>query len=88
MSDSGFKIPGLFIYYNVTSHQYQDNIISFLAFGWSAFFYAGSKHYEVIKPILVASVVALINLAYNTLSTDFNTINGVVTNIFPLTQLK
>ena len=36
-----FKIPVVFIYYDVTSYEYQNKIISALAFGWAAFFYLG-----------------------------------------------
>lgn len=80
---AGLKIPGLFIYYDVTSYQYQDNIISFLAFGWSAFFYAGSKHIEIIKPILFSCVGALAGLVNITQSTNFGEINLVTTSTTP-----
>ncbi len=75
----GYKIPGLFIYYNVTSYQYQDSIISFLAFGWSAFFYAGSKTNDIIKPLLFAALVAIVGLINITLSTDFSALNQIET---------
>ncbi len=80
---AGIKVPGLFIYYNVNSYQYQDNIISFLAFGWAAFFYAGSGHTEIIKPVLLSAVVALAGLSNNTLTSDFSSINGVETSAIP-----
>ena len=38
----GLKIPGLFIYFNVPSHLYQDHIIAFLAFGWATLFYVAA----------------------------------------------
>ncbi|MCW8825933.1 MAG: hypothetical protein OQK78_05860 [Gammaproteobacteria bacterium] len=68
----GVKIPGLFIYYNVPSHQYQDNIISFLAFGWAAFFYSGAHNLNIVKAILLAAVVALLGLANINISTNFS----------------
>jgi hypothetical protein len=37
-----FKIPGLYIYWDVPSFAYQDIIISALAFGWAAFFALGA----------------------------------------------
>ena len=37
------KIPGLFVYFNVNSFEYQNKIISLLAFGWAAFFFLGFK---------------------------------------------
>lgn len=72
------KIPGLFIYYNIPSHQYQDNIISFLAFGWGAFFYAGSQNLSIVKPILISAIVALLGLVNINISTNFNEIAGNV----------
>lgn len=78
---SGAKFPGLFIYYNIPSHQYQDNIISFLAFGWAAFFYAAAGAPSIIKPLLGASVVALAGVANINLTTDFETIAGKVSLI-------
>lgn len=72
------KIPGLFIYYNVPSHQYQDRIISFLAFGWSAFFYVASKSRDAVYPLLVASFVALFGLIQINLSADYGI--GVITS--------
>jgi len=68
----GIKVPGLFIYYNVPSHQYQDNIISFLAFGWAAFFYSGAHNPAIVKAILLAAVVALLGLANINLTTNFS----------------
>ena len=67
----GIKIPGFFIYYDIPSYQYQDQIISFLAFGWSLFFYAASKIKEVIPFVLVSCFVALLSLANINSSTDF-----------------
>lgn len=75
---SGLKLPGLFVYYNIPSHQYQDNIISFLAFGWAAFFYAASGEPSIIRPLLAASVVALAGLAHINLTTDFVAVAGPV----------
>jgi len=37
------KIPGLFVYFDVISFEYQNKIISMLAFGWAAFFFLGFK---------------------------------------------
>ena len=36
-----FKIPMLFVFYNIPSERYQDLIISFLSFGWSMLFAIG-----------------------------------------------
>lgn len=80
---TGTKIPGLFVYYNIPSYQYQDTIIAFLAFGWSAFLYAGSQQPEIIRPILLSALVALVGLIYNTVSTDFDAITGAATDSTP-----
>jgi hypothetical protein len=59
----GFKIPGLFIYFSVPSYPYQDQIISFLAFGWASFFYVAAKdpvnNPLPVKAILVSGAVAI-----------------------------
>ena len=31
----GFKVPGLFIYYDIPSYAYQDRCIGVLCFGWA-----------------------------------------------------
>ncbi|MFO7593536.1 MAG: hypothetical protein R6X15_05760 [Pseudomonadota bacterium] len=74
-----YKIPGLFIYYNIPSFQYQDKIISFLAFGWAAFFYAGSRNIEIIKPLLLTVIVGIAGLVNINLSTEFNKITDLTT---------
>lgn len=67
----GLKVPGLYIYYNIPSLQYQDDIISFLSFGWAMFFYAASRHREFSVSAIVAAVVALLGIARINLTTDF-----------------
>ena len=63
----GLKIPGLFIYFNVPSHAYQDHIIAFLAFGWATFFYVASDdpvaHPLPVKAILISGTVAILGLS-------------------------
>ncbi|MBU0473692.1 MAG: hypothetical protein KKF62_05970 [Bacteroidetes bacterium] len=73
----GLKIPILFIYFNVPSYIYQDMIISFLAFGFGMFFYAGYssvKRNELIttKYIIIAGFGAVIGLMNINFFTDFN----------------
>lgn len=69
----GVKIPGLFVYFNVPSHAYQDRIISFLAFGWSAFFFLTGKKMDsdFIKLILLVGLSAIVALLINTMITNF-----------------
>jgi hypothetical protein len=71
----GLKIPGLFIYFNVPSHPYQDHIIAFLAFGWSSFFYVASvdpvNHSLPVKAIILSSAVAICGLSGINTFSDF-----------------
>ena len=67
----GIKIPGLYIYYNIPSTQYQDQIISFLAFGWAVFFFTAAQNLHIFPSILVAGGVALAALVNINLSNDF-----------------
>lgn len=55
-----FKVPLLFIYYDVPSTPYQNQIISFCAFSYAAFAYAAMRNLSAVPPFLVAmaSVVA------------------------------
>lgn len=73
----GLKLPGLFVYYNVPSHAYQDRIISFLTFGWGVFFLLAARkpRPDLIKAILMVGIVAVLALLVNTLITDFSRID-------------
>lgn len=73
---TGFKVPGLFIFYSAPSHQYQNTIIAFLAFGWTVLFYIGAQHLMLVKYVLVAALVALVGLSYITAGTDFSAQGG------------
>ncbi len=73
----GFKVPMFYIYYNVPSTHYQDQIISFLAFGWAMFFYAVSQNLKMIRALLIAGIVAVLALVNINLSNDFKTIAHV-----------
>jgi hypothetical protein len=73
----GFKIPILFIYFNVPSYIYQDNIIAFLSFGFGMFLYAGYvsvKRNELLitKYIVIAGLGIVIGLININLFTDFS----------------
>ena len=69
------KVPGLYIYFNIPSHIYQDRIISVLAFGWAVFMMTASmqpiRYMPFIKALLVAGIVAVIGLAAINLTTEF-----------------
>ena len=83
----GLKIPGLYIYFNVPSLAYQDRIISFLAFGWSMFFYAGARHPAVVRLVLIASVVALAGLVNINLTGEFGSVTVEATPFWVQTAL-
>ena len=71
----GLKIPGLFIYFNVPSYQYQDHIIAFLAFGWSVFFYVASvdpvNQPLPVKAVMLSGAVAICGLSRINAFSDF-----------------
>ena len=82
----GLKIPGLFIYFNVPSHPYQDHIIAFLAFGWSSFFYVASvdpvNHSLPVKAIMLSSAVAICGLSGINTFSDFASLSPSI-NVKP-----
>jgi len=65
----GFKIPMLYIYYDVASTVYQDRIISVLSFMFSVFLFSGyqlmTTTLEIVKYIVIAGVVGIIGLGLN-----------------------
>ena len=71
------KIPGLFIYFNVSSHSYQDKIISALSFGWAVFFFTASSTLsrKLIISIILASTAALAMLTLINCTTPFKSIS-------------
>lgn len=75
----GVKVPLLFVYFNVPSYAYQDRIISFLAFGWSAFLFTASrdpvKNVALVKAILLAGVGAIVSLSIINTTTDFKALS-------------
>ena len=80
----GFKVPVLFVYFNVPSYPYQDRIISFLAFGWAVFMFSGylnPKNKELIREILIAGIGAIAGLTIINLSTDFHNLSSTQINI-------
>jgi hypothetical protein len=71
----GWKIPVFYIYFDVVSMPYQDQIISLLAFGWSTFFYVAGRLLPAqtmpVRAILLSGAVALLSLARINFSTEF-----------------
>ena len=79
---SGLKIPGLYIYFDIPSYPYQDNIVAFLTLGWSIFFYTAFtdvlKNIALVKAILIAGASAIIVLSIINFKTDFQLLNSNV----------
>ena len=75
----GTKVPLLFVYFDVPSYGYQNKIISFLSFGWSAFLFAASldpvKNRDAVKAILIAGIGAIFGLNVINSSTDFHALS-------------
>jgi hypothetical protein len=58
-----FKVPLLFIYYDVPSTPYQNQIISFCAFSYAAFAYAALRNLSTVPSFLVAMAGVVFGLA-------------------------
>ena len=60
---AGFKVPLLFIYWNVPSNHYQDMIISFCAFTYAVLFFTAARHRAAVPGALVALGGTVIGLS-------------------------
>ena len=62
----GYKMPMLFIFYDVPTERYQDLIISFLSLGWAALFGIGffdrGLETRIQVPILICGAMAICGL--------------------------
>ena len=70
----GVKVAVLFVYYNVPSYHYQDQIISFMAFGWAVFLFSAflsPANKELVRAVLIAGFGAIIGLTIINLQTNF-----------------
>ncbi len=78
---TGFKGPGLFIYFNVPSNPYQDKIISLLVLGWALVFYTAGKTLskELIKTIILMGIGAIAILTYINFTTNFKSLDDLTT---------
>ena len=64
---SGIKVPGLYIYFDISSHVYQDRIIALLSFGWCMFLFSGFRltgagQTRPVRYIIFAGISAIICL--------------------------
>jgi len=75
----GWKVPALFIYFEVPSYAYQDKIISVLAMGWALFYLQAALNPQgqrtIIRGLLVSGGLALIGLSVMTIQTDLHRLN-------------
>lgn len=75
-----FKVPGLFIYFDVPSFAYQDHIISFLSLGWSVLFWVAAldpiRDTRLLNSVLIMGVIGLIGLGRINLTTDFESLKA------------
>ena len=80
----GYKVPGLFIYFNVPSYPYQDKIISFLVFSWAIFYYMAFANpgKQIIKSILIVGAAAIVMLTIINISTDFKSFSRSIDPVF------
>jgi len=76
----GLKIPVFYIYFDVQSLEYQDRIISFLAFGWAVFFFSAYKlsikNIEVVRYLIIAGTAGVIGLILNNIRTNFEVLSS------------
>ncbi len=88
----GLKLPMFYIYFNVPSYSYQDQIISMFAFGWAAIFFLAAQEPEkfrlLVRTIIVMGAVVITILLWINFNTDFEALNpDVNNNIFSLELL-
>ena len=81
----GYKVPVLFIYFNVPSYAYQDRIISFLAFGWAVFMYSAylnPQNKELVRANLISGIGAIIGLSSINVFTDFKSLSAEINVLY------
>lgn len=66
----GFKVPIMFIYWNVPSNHYQDMIISFCAFTYAVLFFTAWRHRTAVPGAIVALGGTALGLSAVNLSAD------------------
>ena len=83
---TGVKVPGLYIYFNIPSYDYQDKIIAFLTFGWGIFFVTAAGdtgNLKLLRSILIVGLGAISGLIFVNLSSDFEMLSpGINTGYF------
>lgn len=72
----GYKVPLLFIYYDVPSEVYQDKIISFCAFSYAMFAFAALRARAAVIPFIIAMAGVVVGLSLVNLSPSLREIIG------------
>lgn len=72
----GYKVPLLFIYYDVPSEVYQDKIISFCAFSYAMFAFAALRARAAVIPFIIAMAGVVVGLSLVNLSPSLEEIIG------------
>lgn len=73
---TGYKVPLLFIYYDVPSEVYQDKIISFCAFAYAMFAFAALRARAAVIPFILAMVGVVVGLSLVNLSPSLREVIG------------
>lgn len=73
---TGFKVPMLFIYYDVPSEVYQDKIISFCAFSYAMFAIAALRSRGAVVPFILAMAGVVVGLSLVNLSASLRNVIG------------
>lgn len=71
-----FKLPFLYVYFDLPSTEYQDKIIAFTTFGWTMFFVAGYSSVKrnslrSVRYVVMAGAAAIAGLSFVNAFTDF-----------------
>ena len=76
---TGFKVAGLFIYFQIPSYAYQDKIISVLVMGWALFYLQAAmnpvRNLATIRTLIMSGALALFGLCINTVLMNFSLLN-------------
>lgn len=67
---AGFKVPVLFVYWNVPSNHYQDMIIGFCGFTYAVLVFTAARHRAAVPAALVALAGTVLGLSAVNLSAD------------------
>ena len=64
----GLKVPGLFVYYDTPSYDYQDKIISFAVCAYTVLFYSAARHRVVAPSAIIVLALTVLGLSSVNLS--------------------